>query len=291
MTPDAVYLNFREGAPTPETRHSLHLGNFTLERVRFDGGRGFDYDWMGTSHYLALHDIDLVDGETFIDGAPAVQGGDLRDQITFAPRHCRVQGWSALSSGDHGYIALFFPHDLAESERERPLLGREPDPLIYFQDPSLNWTLRRLQQIIDCADGFDIVAGETLCLAAALQLYPVIGASESLPRGLLTLTQQRQVHDYIDSSIDQPISLSTLADIAGMSRFHFARSFRQTYGQPPHQYLLRRRIALAASLLSRTTIPVSLIAQRVGFSAPARFSTAFRRMMGCSPRSFRDRAG
>lgn len=289
MQDDAVSLKFREGQRAPETRRAFDIADFTLERVLIDGSQSFDYDWRGSRHYLALHDIDINDGETVLDGATVSQGGELRDRITFAPKDCRVQGWSDLGVGNHGYIALFFAPGLAESERERPLLGSEPDPMVYFQDPALHRTLRRLQQLVDGADGFDAVAGETLCLTAALQLYPVVGFTRTESRGRLTLQQQCRIRDYIADSMEQPISLSILASLTGMSRFHFARSFRETFGLPPHQYLLRRRIALAADLLSRTTMPITLIGQRVGFSAPARFSTAFRRTMGCSPRSFRDR--
>jgi len=167
------------------------------------------------------------------------------------------------------------------------LLGLEPKPLLYFQDPALNWTLRRLQSLIADGDGFDVLTGETLCLLAALQLYSVEGFAAA--PGRLTLAQKGRIEDYIGSSIGQPITLSELASVSGMSRFHFARSFHRTYGQPPHQYLLRRRIARAATLLARSSLPIAEIAEITGFSAPARLSTAFRRIMGCSPRWFRNR--
>ena len=291
MPAESVSLSFKEGPCRPDSRCLLSVGDFTVERVRMHQQRAFEYDWRGTSHYLAIHDIDLLDGETLVDGARNSQGDTLRDRMTFAPSGCRVRGWSALAPGEHGYLALFFPPDIAEAERERPLLGLEPAPLIYFEDPSINWTLRRLQQFADCNDGYDVLAAETLCLAAALQLYPIMQFAVTAPTGRLTLNQQRRIDDYVAASLKQPISLTDLAMISGMSRFHFARSFRRTYGQPPHQYVLRRRIALAVTMLTRSNTPIAEIAQNVGFSAPARFSTAFRRTIGCSPRVFRERAG
>lgn len=290
MRSDQVCLSFKDGVPRPDTRLAFSAGGFSLEHVRINERRAFDYDWRGTSHYLALHDIDLSDGETMIEGARVVQGGELRDRMTFAPKDCRVQGWTALADGNHGYLALFFAPDLAEAEHERPLIGSAPGPLVYFSDPSLNWTLRRLQRLIGSAEGFDTLAAETLCLAAALQLYAVQGFSAPGTEGRLAVEQQRRVEEYIAASLNQPITLAELAGVAGTSRFHFARAFRRTYGQPPHQYLLRRRIAQAVTLLGQSRLAIAAIAELTGFTSPARLSTAFRRTMGCSPRTFRERA-
>ena len=118
-------------------------------------------------------------------------------------------------------------------------------------------------------------------------MYPWLGGAFKHATGQLTLVQQRQLADFVEANIASSISLSELAGVAGLSRYHFARSFSRTYGRPPHQYLLLRRISLATSLLATTSLPVADIALLVGFSSPARLSIAFRRIVGRSPIEFR----
>lgn len=261
-----------------------------MECVRIGQARTFDYDWEGPSHYLAVHDIMLRDGEMAVGGNKAANCVDLCDRLTFNPQNARVSGWSDLSGDDQGYTALFFDPGLVEAEYERPILGMAVRPLVYFEDDLLCRTLRRLEALVTAGDEPEPVAAETLGLLAVLQLYPRLGGAFEKDAGQLSLPQQRALADFVEARIGSAISLSELAAIAGLSRYHFARSFSRTYGRPPHQYLLLRRISLAASLLTSSTLPVSEIALHVGFSSPARLSIAFRRIVGCSPRVFRQAA-
>jgi AraC family transcriptional regulator len=215
---------------------------------------------------------------------------DLCGRLTFIPQNARVSGWSDLSGDDQGYAALFFDPALVEAEYERPILGMAVRPLVYFEDDLLCRTLRRLEALVTAGDEPEPVAAETLGLLAVLQLYPRLGGAFEQDAGQLSLPQQRALADFVEARIGSAISLSELAAIAGLSRYHFARSFSRTYGRAPHQYILLRRISLAASLLTSSTLPVSEIALRVGFSSPARLSIAFRRIVGCSPRFFRQAA-
>jgi AraC-like DNA-binding protein len=77
-----------------------------------------------------------------------------------------------------------------------------------------------------------------------------------------------EVHRYRvpgpSQTIDKPLSLDHLTMMAGMSKFHFAKSFRQAMGIPPHQYLVQARMQKARALLSDETISLPQIASRVG---------------------------
>ena len=64
--------------------------------------------------------------------------------------------------------------------------------------------------------------------------------------------------------------------MAGMSLFHFSRSFKQSTGLPPHQYILRRRIEHAKSLLKTNELGIAEIGQRLGFSDQSHFTLIFR---------------
>jgi transcriptional regulator of acetoin/glycerol metabolism/AraC-like DNA-binding protein len=101
--------------------------------------------------------------------------------------------------------------------------------------------------------------------------------------GLPPLLTQR-VCEYIESHLDQKIGLESLAAIAGISTYHFARAFHQSVGMPPHGYLLSRRLERAERMLCETRLPLSEIAAATGFADQSHLARHFRRRTGMSPR-------
>jgi transcriptional regulator of acetoin/glycerol metabolism len=107
---------------------------------------------------------------------------------------------------------------------------------------------------------------------------PPVVKRGGLPPGLT-----RRICDYIESHFDQKIRLDSLAAMAGLSRDHFARAFHQSVGEPPHSYLLRRRLDHVEQLLRETQLPLSQIALATGFSDQSHLARHFRRQTGMSP--------
>lgn len=89
---------------------------------------------------------------------------------------------------------------------------------------------------------------------------------------------------------DDALSLAALAREAGMSRYHFLRTFRRLLGTTPHQYVLQRRMARAAMRIRTTTAALSEISLESGFSDLSTFIRRFRAIMGVSPSEYRRRA-
>jgi AraC-like DNA-binding protein/PAS domain-containing protein len=102
-------------------------------------------------------------------------------------------------------------------------------------------------------------------------------------RGGLSPTRTHRICEYINSNLDQNMSLEALAEMAGLSIHHFARAFKQTVGMPPHCYVLQRRIELAQKMLRNTALPLSEIALSAGFSDQSHLARHFRRVTGVSP--------
>jgi len=88
-----------------------------------------------------------------------------------------------------------------------------------------------------------------------------------------------------EERIAEPLEIADLARAAGMSRYHFSRSFRAQLGVSPYQWLLQRRVEHAAALLGRRH-SVTEAAFEVGFSDLSRFARAFREHFGCAPSAF-----
>ena len=103
-------------------------------------------------------------------------------------------------------------------------------------------------------------------------------------RGGLPPVVVQRICEYIESHLEQKIGLEALATMAGLSTHHFARSFHETVGMPPHGYLLSRRLDRAERMLRQTQLPLSEIAAATGFSDQSHLARHFRRRTGTSPR-------
>lgn len=84
--------------------------------------------------------------------------------------------------------------------------------------------------------------------------------------------------------------MARLARVSGVSPAHFARSFKEAFGVPPHRYLLSRRIERATALLRETALPVTEIAFETGWKSLGTFGRTFRDVTGESPGDTRERA-
>lgn len=96
----------------------------------------------------------------------------------------------------------------------------------------------------------------------------------------------RRVAQYLDEHIGDDVCLDDLANLASVSRFHFARCFRGSTGEAPMAFLRRRRIERAKDLLERGDRLISDIAVEVGFYDQSHFTRHFARMVGTTPGRF-----
>ena len=106
-------------------------------------------------------------------------------------------------------------------------------------------------------------------------------------RGGLPPRTVRQISEYIDSNIEQRITVELLANLASLSVSYFVRAFKQSIGVTPHEYLMRRRVQLTIKLLSDTDMPLSEIAHAAGSVDQSHFARRFRQHVGMSPRDYR----
>jgi AraC family transcriptional regulator len=94
---------------------------------------------------------------------------------------------------------------------------------------------------------------------------------------------------YINAHFDEPCPLDTLAAVAGMNRFRFAKRFRAVTGETANQYVINRRLSAAATRLDATKSPIAEIAYEVGFNDLSHFDACFRSAFGCPPSVWRRR--
>jgi transcriptional regulator GlxA family with amidase domain len=95
--------------------------------------------------------------------------------------------------------------------------------------------------------------------------------------------------DAIDAASHEEWPIARLARVSGVSQAHFARSFKEAFGAPPHRYLLTRRIERAKALLRDTDLPITDIAFQTGWNSLGTFGRIFRDVTGESPSELRRR--
>ena len=158
-----------------------------------------------------------------------------------------------------------------------------PVPLVHDRD--LNTQVVQVRQALE--QSTSQLEKQTLTLDLLAQL--ILRCAED-PPCLATLGEERQpvdrVRDYLEDHYNQEISLEQLAQLANLSSFHLNRSFRKTFGMPPHAYQIQVRILRAKRLL-RTERSIEQVALATGFTSQSHFGSHFKRLVCVTPRQYR----
>jgi len=173
------------------------------------------------------------------------------------------------------------------------LLGMLP-PIVHIRgengEATLRWSVERMMQELQAqAPGSYLIIQHLaqMMLVEALRQHLAEGQRGSV--GWLFALADAQIGRVITALHSDPAhhwTLQQLASLAGMSRSSFAQRFKETVGTSPLDYLIRWRMLLAGDRLTQASEPVSAIALSLGYESESAFSTAFKRVMGCSPRQY-----
>lgn len=133
-------------------------------------------------------------------------------------------------------------------------------------------------------------------IATALAVYLAQRYSSSPPllrrhRGGMPRTRLNRVLEYIAANLHEDLSLTALAEIAGMNLYYFSRLFKQSTGLSPHRYVLEQRIKRAQQFLRSSDMTIFEASVRTGFVDQSHFTKVFRRLVGLSPTGCRSQSG
>jgi AraC family transcriptional regulator len=161
-----------------------------------------------------------------------------------------------------------------------------------LQDPLLTHIGLNLQQELQypvAADLGQLYATTAAHMLAAhlLRHYTTTNPYIREYNRMLSSRQLQRITTFIHAHLDQGLSLEMLARHIGFSPYHFARLFRQTTGESPHQFVLRQRLMVAQRLLTETDLPLADVALRVGIPNQSHFTQTFKRRLGITPHVYR----
>ena len=147
----------------------------------------------------------------------------------------------------------------------------------------LDKAVRQLQPSENVAQGTILEATSLLRSQINQQSWP----EPADANGRLLAWQARKVRDYIDAHIAGPILVADLCALIQRSEAHFSRAFKHTFGEPPHAFVIRRRLELAAQCMVQTDAPLRDIAPQCGFTDQAHLCKHFRQVTGQTPAAWR----
>lgn len=256
--------------------------------------------WTGTApmmeqppldhHYVALH----LGGPKHVrrSGDGAVIAADVAlGSVTVVPAGAAYR-W--LTDGPIEFAHLYIaPRRLDRAIRD--IFDRDPravtlSPCVGWDDPLVSVLLHAmLDPALDTNPDarlardswFEALLARLLIGGSSLALASPRARNALAPRTLARLKA------HIDANLASPVTLDDLAGVAGLSRFHLCRAFRETTGFPPHAWLTRARLAAARRLLRGTDLPIGDIARQCGFASPNQFATSFRKGIGVTPSAYR----
>lgn len=123
------------------------------------------------------------------------------------------------------------------------------------------------------------IYAESLGLALAAHLVARHRTPQASLRGL-SKTQLQRVTEYVETHLDQDLTMACLAAVAGISASHLKTLFKRSTGLPVHAYVVRRRVERARTLLLRRDLPTSQIALEAGFAHQSHMVRCLRRVLG-----------
>jgi len=162
------------------------------------------------------------------------------------------------------------------------------------KDPLVQQIALTLLDEISTEGATDRLYADTLSQSLVIHLLKNYTTAKLVPetaKGGLSGYKLRRVKEYIRENLDKDLSLSELAEVADLSRFHFSRAFRNSTGTTPQKFLMEQRIERAKVLLTEKDLPIVDISLQTGFKNQSHFTTLFRKFTKLTPKSWRELRG
>ena len=199
---------------------------------------------------------------------------DIRDNLAFVHLYC---------TDEH-------LREVGEKVWDRSPATFTLDEKTFSQDARITALYR--QFLLGCdwqqnANQLTLSTASTLLLTHLVQHYSNVQWQLPTVTGGLAPVALRNVLEYIESHLGEPLLLCDLAAQVSLSEYHFARMFRKSMGVAPHQFVMQRRMARAKALLLSSNQSLTDIALACGFNSASHFSNRFKAAKGITPSQLR----
>jgi AraC family transcriptional regulator len=268
------------------TRHSASWQGLTAETVYAPAQKRIECQYSAPFHLLVMY-VDGIrrDGATSIAGTVPSILRNVANKLTFVPANHAYKEWHEARTPVRISYLYLDPPKLDRSCNEDAMYA----PKVFFDDSVVWDTATKLKGVIENGKADQAYVNALIDVLAHELSHSGEELSWNSPvsRGGLASWQMRIVTQHIEEHVSEQISLAKLAKLSRLSQAHFCRAFKQSFGVPPHEYHVRRRIEKAKALLAEREASVTDVGFTMGYSHTSSFSVAFRKITGRSPREFR----
>jgi AraC family transcriptional regulator len=257
------------------------------ESIHVPTGTKIEFRFQGSKHLLVLYNEGVRrSGETSISGLLPSKLRSFAQKLTFVPAGREYRESHETGASTRVTFLYLDAAALLNSDDDIGVLS----PRMYFEDPLVWETAAKLKNTIENGRARYLPYLEALSGVLAHELSRLesdVTHEPTVSRGGLAGWQKRAVVDHIEEHLGKQVCLLTLAELARLSLHHFCRAFKQSFGVPPHQYQVQRRMEVAKLLLANPATSVTDVALNMGYAQTSSFSTAFRKITGWSPSVYR----
>jgi AraC family transcriptional regulator len=271
------------------TRNGINCAGMHVELVQAKMNERVEHKFRSPLHLLAAYQRGVRrDGESCVDGVPRSTLRDVAKKMTFVPAGHLYREWYDPRIPTSVAYFYFDPAVFQMASYEAPAVTSLKARL-FFEDATIWNTAAKLARAIDTPGAGNQPYVEALGVVLMHEIVRLNRGAlrrENYARGGLAAWQQRIVAGYMEEHLSEQIPIAVLADMVRLSKFHFCRAFKQSFGASPHRYHTNLRIECAKLLLAERRRSVTEIGLTVGFSETSSFTAAFRKITGQTPSNY-----
>jgi AraC family transcriptional regulator len=271
------------------TRNGINCTGMHVELVQAKMNERVEHKFRSPLHLLAAYQRGVRrDGESCVDGVPRSTLRDVAKKMTFVPAGHLYREWYDPRIPTSVAYFYFDPAVFQMASYEAPAVTSLKARL-FFEDATIWNTAAKLARAIDTPGAGNQPYVEALGVVLMHEIVRLNRGAlrrENYARGGLATWQQRIVAGYMEEHLSEQIPIAVLADMVRLSKFHFCRAFKQSFGASPHRYHTNLRIECAKLLLAERRRSVTEIGLTVGFSETSSFTAAFRKITGQTPSNY-----
>jgi AraC-like DNA-binding protein len=227
-------------------------------------------------------------GEYFLDNRKAGFVSRKPGALLFVPAGCDWQGWE-VGASTAAYLSISvdpaYLNELFASSSPGQVSSFSPD--LGFEDQVIMNAARGIGAEVCDRNSLSGILVDAYVATIFVQLMRRQRRLQYVRKGGLAAASLNRVIQKIEDELTGTVSLSQLAKAASLSVPHFCRAFKQSFGCPPYEFIIRRRIDRAKEYLRGSQMTVTEIALSCGFSSSSHFSNTFRRETAASPLEYR----
>ena len=248
-------------------------------------------EYSHTRHMLLVHTSEqVVQAERVLDGRRQKEQLSQGNIVIIPVTVPHQANWNR----ENTFTLLFLePAHLARVAHESINLDRVElvpqfamlDPLIY----QIGLSLKAELESPGLGDRLFVDSLTTALSIHILRSYSSRQQSLQTHAGGLSQRKLQQALDYINTYLGEALSLEAIASTIGMSQYYFARLFKQSMGIAPYQYVIQQRVERAKRLLNQPELSISDIALQCGFANQGHLNLHFKRLVGATPKDFRQK--